>query len=325
MQETEEVGAGSTQPGSRRRLLRWALGLAPIVAGGGWATFKWMEQQDAADARARAEQRTQQAAWMCFARHPGTPRELNSALEALKSHAPARLVYACWYMERGEWDLARVYLSHPRLRDTAEARLLMELVERRPRSPDWRHAFFEAWKVLERPDFRKSALLPEPLEVNLLLPFVKVDWERTEESQRFPLAVLVLKELGERLDWGLAQVRASDSVPLLMALREHLVTLDRQTPQQQVLLTVVEERLGQLTGPAPRTLQLALRSFLAGGSPEAPFERRPRANVSSWRCANASRGRCSSPTTMPGCWPPRPWGRLWAWSCCDAPGPARRT
>jgi hypothetical protein len=86
-------------------------------------------------------------------------------------------------------------------------------------------------------------------------------------------SVVALKEFGERLDWGREQVRASTSVPLLMALREHLLPLDTQMPQRQLLLPV-EERLEQLTGPAPQTLQLALRSFLTGGSPEAPLERR---------------------------------------------------
>jgi hypothetical protein len=200
---------------------------------------------------------------------------LNDALWILKSHAPARLVYACWHMERGEWDLARIYLSHPRLRDTPEARLLLELVERRPRSPDWRHAFFAAWTALGRPDFRKSSLLPAPLEVDHLLVYATtLDWERIEAYRRFPLAVLALKEFGERMDWGLEQVRTSDSVPLLMALRAHLVLFDGQVPQRQVLLSVVEERLGQLTGPEPRTLQLALRAFLTGRPPEAPLERR---------------------------------------------------
>jgi hypothetical protein len=268
----EELG-GRKSRWPRRRLLRWTLGLVPAVAGGGWATLKWLELEEASDARARAERWTQEAAWLCFARHPDATRMLDGALDAVRSYAPARLLYACWHMEQGEWKVARVKLSIPLLRDTPEARLLLELLEHRSQTPDWRHAFFEAWKTLGRPDFRKSTLLPEPLKEEHLLVFVKMDWERTSESQRFPLAVLALKELENRLDWGREQVRASTSAPLLMALREHLLALDTHMPQRQLLLPV-EERLGQLAGSSPETLQLALLSFLTGRSPQAPFERR---------------------------------------------------
>jgi hypothetical protein len=249
----------------------WALGLVPLAAGGGWATFEWMEREQA---RTWAEQWTQEAARLCFARHPDTKRWLDDTLRVLKSHGPARLLYACWRMEQGEWGAARNLLSSPPLKDTLEARLLLELAERRPRMPDWRHAFFEAWKALGRPDFRKSTLLPVPLEPDHLLVYMHVDWEQSDEPKRFPLAVLALKEFEERLDWGLEQVRASTSVPLLMALREQLLPQDTHLPQRQLLLPAVEERLGQLTGPVPQTLQLALRSFLTGHSPEAPLERR---------------------------------------------------
>ncbi|QRN98283.1 hypothetical protein JRI60_04220 [Archangium violaceum] len=168
----------------------------------------------------------------------------------------------------------RKELSAPGVKDTPEAHLLLELSERRAKTPDWRHAFFEAWNALGRPDFSKSDLLPEPLEVDHLLVYTHRDWEQADEPQRFPLAVMALGELTERLDWGLDQVRTSTSVPLLMALREHLLPVDTQVPQRRILLPAVEERLGQLTGPAPRTLQLALRAFLAGRSPDVPFERR---------------------------------------------------
>jgi hypothetical protein len=59
-----------------------------------------------------------------------------------------------------------------------------------------------------------------------------------------------------------------------MALREQLYALDAHAPLRQLLLAPVEERLGQLAGSSPGTLQLALVSFLAGSPLEAPFERR---------------------------------------------------
>jgi hypothetical protein len=184
-------------------------------------------------------------------------------------------MYACWFLEQERrLDLMRKELSVPGVKGTLEARLLLELVARRAKTSNWRHAFFEAWNALGRPDFSESPLLPDPLEVEQPLVYTHVGWEQADEPQRFPLAVLALGELSERLEWGHDQVRASTSVPLLIALREHLLVHDTHMPQRQVLLPAVEERLGQLAGPVPRTLQLALRSFLAGGSPEAPLERR---------------------------------------------------
>jgi|GEM_PF-1138315 len=318
MKETGDSGAkpGSERPPEategnrrhwpRRRLLRWALGLVPVAAGGTWATVQWLGRpmdpsrddngepdgpvdgwraeaglerggapKDMPDARTLAARWTDEAAGFCFARHPGTSARLGFALKSLESYAPARLMYVCWFMEQGEWDSAREDLHHPSLRDTPEARLLLDLAERRARSLDWRHAFFEAWKALGRPDFSKSTLLPAPLEVDHLLVHAHMDWEQADEARRFPLAVLALGNLEQRADWGLQQVRASTSVPLLLALRAHLLLLDTQRmSQRQHLLSAVEERLDQLAGPSPRTLQLALRAFLAGGSPETPLVRR---------------------------------------------------
>ena len=253
--------------------MRWALGLVPVVAGGGWATFQWLESRDAADKRIRAARSTQEAAWLCFARHPDTRRILSAALEAGRFYAPAWLVNACWYLEQGEWNLTRAILSHPRLRDTPEARLLLELAERRPRSSDWRHAFFEAWKSLGRPDFSKSPLLPEPLEVFHVLAHVRGAWEAADPNQRLMLVALEVT-LAEASHPGvLEQVRATSSVPLLLALREQLLLIETRVPSRQLLLPAVDERLGQLAGPSPRTLQLALFSFLAGSVPSALLER----------------------------------------------------
>jgi hypothetical protein len=105
-----EGAEGGKQRWPRRRLLRWALGLVPVVAGGGWATFEWLELKDA---RTWAERWTQEATWLCFARHPDARRWLEDALNSLRSYAPARLMYACWYMEQGEWGSARQILSAP--------------------------------------------------------------------------------------------------------------------------------------------------------------------------------------------------------------------
>jgi hypothetical protein len=199
---------------------------------------------------------------------------LHFALRADDSYAPAHLVYACWFIEHDRWDLAREDLSHPSLKNTPESRLLLELMERRPRSPDWRHAFFEAWSALGRPDFSKSPLLPEALEDDDILPFVHGGIEQLEEPRRLPLVTVLTKEEESHPEWGLDQVRACASIPLLMALRERLLVLDAREPARQRLLPAVEERLGQLTGSAPPTLQIALRSFLAERPPEALFQRR---------------------------------------------------
>jgi hypothetical protein len=176
-------------------------------------------------------------------------------------------------MERGDWSRAKWHLGFSNVRDAPEARLLRELADRRPRAPDWRHAFLDTWTALGRPDFRKSTLLPQPLEWNLLLVDTGPVWESATEAQRFPLAVLHPALMEPRQEWALAQVRASQSVPLLMALCQQLHALEAQAPLRQLLLSAVEERLGQLAGPTPRSLQLALLSFLASSSPAAPFER----------------------------------------------------
>lgn len=317
----KKSGDGGAEPGSeqppmvaggaadrrwpRRRLLRWALGLVPVAAGGAWAAFHGLGASTrrveddsgepdgpvdgyraeaglerggpppgAPDARTRAAALTREGASACFARHPSTTGYLVYAFKSVESYAPARLVYACWSIEQGDWDMARKDLSSPELRDTPEARLLLELAERRSRSPDWRHAFFEAWNALGRPDFSKSPLLPEPLQDDDILPFVHGEIESLDEPRRLPLLLVVLAEEASHPEWGLPQVRASTSVPLLMAFRERLLVRAVPAPVRQRLLPPVEERLGQLAGPNPRTLQLALRSFLAGRPPEAPLERR---------------------------------------------------
>jgi len=161
-------------------------------------------------------------------------------------------------------------LMWPEVKHTPEARLLLELTERRSQAMDWRHAFFESWDALGRPDFSKSTLLPEPLEDAYVLAFVH---DEQPPLQGLPLLTIIPEQEGF-LEWGPGQVRASDSVPLLMALRERLLTLGVETPARQQLFPVAEERLGQLTSSSPPTLQLALRAFLAERPPEALFQRR---------------------------------------------------
>jgi hypothetical protein len=227
-----------------------------------------------ADQQAWASRYTQAVALACFSGRPDAQAGVELLLQASAPSRPARLLGACLSLEHGDWSRARWHLNYSEVRDTPEARLLRALAERRPHSADWRHAFFEVWKALGRPDFRKSTLLPHPLEWNLLLADTEAAWESATEAQRFPLAVLNPTVAEPRQEWMLAQVRSSSSVPLLMVLHEQLHALDTGAPLRQLLLPPVEERLGQLAGSSPRALQLALRSFLAGRSLVVPFERR---------------------------------------------------
>ncbi|HYO51228.1 hypothetical protein [Archangium sp.] len=273
-----EGSGGWKQRWPRRRVLRWALGLAPIAAGGGWAAFEWLGghgwRAEQGNEDPWASKQLQGAALLCFAGDPNAAFALSVLLQSPRPDGQALLLRACLSMEEGDWGRVGWYLSYPNIRDTPEARLLLELAERRPRAPDWRHAFFDAWTALGRPDFRKSTLLPKPLELNLVLADIKAVWEAASEAQRLPLAVLDLSVVEPHREWVLEQVRASQSVPLLMALREQLYGLEPQVPVHQFLLPVVEARLGELSGPSPRTLQLALVPFLADLPLTVPFERR---------------------------------------------------
>ncbi|WP_257458370.1 hypothetical protein [Archangium lipolyticum] len=274
------VGTGERDPRwPRRRVLRWALGLVPVTAGAGWAAFEWLGGRRGlvaveSDSEIWADSFTQQVALACFSGHPDAVAGLDRLLQPLTPSRPARLLSACLSMERGDWSRVEWHLAFSNVRDAPEARLLRELARRRPHAPDWRHAFLDTWTALGRPDFRKSTLLPQPLEWNLLLADTAAAWKAATEAQRFPLAVLHPESLMEpRQEWALEQVRVSQSVPLLMVLCQQLHALDAQTPLSQRLRPVVEERLGQLTGSSSRTLQLALLSFLSGRPRTAPFER----------------------------------------------------
>ncbi|MCY1080535.1 hypothetical protein [Archangium lansingense] len=300
-QPPEEAG-GRTHRWPRRRVLGWSLlGLASAAAGGGGAAFKWLGERerrvtdeevgsiDGYEAEAGLAKGgppegrmgdeafavliTQQATIPCFAGSQRASLRLSKALELAPSYAPARVLNACWDLQTDRPDLVPKVLSHPSVRDTPEARLLLELTERRPRAPSWSQAFFDSWRALGQPDFSKSTLLPEPLEWNHVISdgFTR---SPSDETWRFPLMVLYPELAEKEQQWLLEQVRASQSVPLLMALREQLHSLEEQAPLRSFLLSSVEERLGQLAGPSPRTLQLALVPFLAGSPPAAPFERR---------------------------------------------------
>jgi len=95
-----------------------------------------------------------------------------------------------------------------------------------------------------------------------------------DEAWRLPMAVLNPAFAEHERQWVLEQVRACSSVPLLMAFREHLSSLEEQEPPRPSLLPAVKERLGQLVGSSPKTLQLALAFFLADSPPTVPFSRR---------------------------------------------------
>jgi hypothetical protein len=283
-------------------LLRWALGLVPATVGGGWATFRWLDERErrmqeeelgpedgweveggrvlrggaekhSKSPEARAADLAQKAAWYSFAGHYGASTYSNLALQVFPSSAPARLVSACWYMQENAWHVVREDLSASSLRDAPEARLLLEFVDRLPRSPDWRHAFFDSWKALGQPDFRKSTLLPAPIEWNHLNSD-SLTQSPPGDDWLFPVGIVSPGSTTGREQWMREHVLSCQSVPLLLALREQLLPLEEQAPLRQACLTAVEERLGQLAGPTPRPLQLALVPFLSGTSRSAPFERR---------------------------------------------------
>lgn len=272
-QAEDRTEGGGKQRWSRRRLLRWVLGLVPAVAGGGWLTSRMLGGSEAGPKEnvAWAAELTREAASFRFAGSPGASSILYWALRAAPSYAPARLMSACMFMEEGRWDLAMEDLSF--VRETPEGRLLRELARRRPRTADWRHAFFESWKALGKPDFRDSPLLPEPLKINTLLSNLELPRHGADEALRFSLDVLGLGLMESPSEELLEQVRTSDSVPLLMAMLDQLPFPEMPEPLRLTLLPAVEQRLAALAGPSPRTLQLALVPFLADTSSEAPFER----------------------------------------------------
>lgn len=259
----------------RRRVLGWALGLAPLAAVGGWAAYDWLEE------RARkpkfevawSNPHYDAALWACFAGDPKASKLVEIVFDWPEPNALCRLLRACLSMEAGEWAQARTNLSFPGLRESPEGRLLLALAERRPRAADWRHAFFDAWHSLGKPDFRQSTLLPPPLESNLVIADIRAARKPQAGERRLAMGVLDTNTLSYPYDEGLLEdVRACTSVPLLMALYMQLLALDERLPLREQLLSPVVERLGQLAGPAP-TLQLGLVSFLAGSSPTAPFSR----------------------------------------------------
>jgi hypothetical protein len=137
----------------------------------------------------------------------------------------------------------------------------------------WRHAFFDAWQSLGRPDFRQSTLLPSPLQWNHLMADTWSPWDSTHESRRLSLVALNPELARARQEEVRGLVLSSDSLPILMALREHLYAYEEQESPRLGLLPAVEERIGQLAGSSPRTLQLALIPFLTGSLLSQPFSR----------------------------------------------------
>ncbi|MFY0527895.1 hypothetical protein ACN28I_33670 [Archangium gephyra] len=121
------VAGGADKRWPRRRLLRWALGLLPVAAGGGWAALDWLGEREASTGEERPSPRT---TWICFAGHRGAYLELDNSLQPpiLKPNAPARLMRACLYLEHGSLDAMRRDLIWPEVEHTLEARLLLELL-----------------------------------------------------------------------------------------------------------------------------------------------------------------------------------------------------
>ncbi|MCY1082606.1 hypothetical protein [Archangium lansingense] len=283
--ENGETEPGSKQPSmvagrtgnrwSRRRLLLGALGLVSAAAVGSQLALDGFDEEKASADEDPWANLSQQRIWLCFAGHRGAYSFLDRLLQPPihRTNAPARLMRACLYLEHGSLDAMRHDLRWPEVKHTPEAALLLALAERRSRSPDWRHAFFESWDALGRPDFSKSPLLPEPVEDTHLLPLVHDEKLPFKGPQGLPLLTVIPEQEGF-LEWGPGQVRASDSVPLLMALRERLALLGAEEPARQQLLPAAEARLTQLTSSTPSTLQLALRTFLAERPPEALLQRR---------------------------------------------------
>lgn len=272
---TEDGRAEGGRYWSRRRVLGWTLGLAPLAAGGGWAAYDWLDE------RARkpkfevawSNPHYDAALWACFANDPKAANLVEAVFDWPEPNALCRLLRACLFLEAGEWQQARANLSFPGLRDTPEGRLLLALVERRPGAADWRHAFFEVWQSLGKPDFRKSTLLPPPLESNFVLADIRAALHTKAVDRRFTMGVLDPNTLSYPYQEGvLENVRASTSVPLLMALFVQLLPLDERLPLRKELLPPVVERLGQLVGSNP-TLQLGLVPFVAGSAHTAPFSR----------------------------------------------------
>jgi hypothetical protein len=257
-----EPSSGPRRPSTRRQLLLWTLGLTPILAGGGLTASRWKRK---AEEEARAAPLTQTAAHHLFANHPEAGVHIENALRASSTYAPALLLRACAELEAGNEAAARSTLAHPSLRDTPEAKLLLGLATRRPGSPDWRHAFFDTWKALGQPDFEKSTLLPEPLHPNLLLDEPERNYARGDEAQRFALGVLALDLCHGKCLFEIEEhLLKTSSVPLLVSSFDQLNGAATGPNLRELLLPVVLDRLRELAGPSPRSLQLALLFFFQG-------------------------------------------------------------
>lgn len=259
-------------------MLGWSLGGLAAVSGA-WASLRlgaegdpeagswWRSKEDVA----RAKALTRNAALSAFADLAQAQRLLDEALRADPSHVPARLVRACCHMQHAQWESARDALAHPQLRETLEAQLLLDLTTRRPQAPDWHHAFLASWQALGKPDFHTSPLLPEPFAFNLVLIDALPSGDRVAPELCLPLTILNPPLVEFHRQEVLGQVRASDSICLLVALREQLLALAETHPSRGLLFPEVESRLARLSASAPRTLQLALLSFLGDVSASTPF------------------------------------------------------
>ena len=129
---------GEDQPVVERERRRQEEELGPEdgweVEGG--RVLKGGPEEPSKDPEAEAARLTQEAAWYSFAGNQSASTYANLAVDVFPSSAPARLVRVCWYMQEDAWRFVRKELSDPTIRDTPEARLLSDFIERLPRSPD---------------------------------------------------------------------------------------------------------------------------------------------------------------------------------------------
>lgn len=258
---------------TRRRVLRWSLGLLPMVAGAGWAVSSWLDERERRQAEnAWLTSVTRDASFYVFC---GRLDEysLRELMQRGRHHAPLQLLVACWFTHLGEWDLSLRSLASQELKDTPEASFLRALVQRRPQASQWHQVFIEVWRSQGMPDFRQSVLLPSAVRWNDVMADTVAAWDSPPATRRLSLVGLDPLLASSHPEDVRALIRDCPELPLLLALREDFHGFDPGEPLRLSWLPVIEERVSQLAGASPRTLQLALRSFLAGSPSTQSFTR----------------------------------------------------
>ncbi len=202
-------------------------------------------------------------------------RELDVALKARPSHAPALLLRACLALEEGdvrevEDALAGLKAVEP---ERAEPRLLERLWTHRQREgTGWRQAFLSAWTELGRPHFRDSPLLLEPAPGEQdAAPDV---WHRvTSEPARLALVLAAATPSEEQLRWLLARVPHLEDAAFVIAA-DHLLRDSARPTARPEAGPVLRAKLARLAQAHPRSMQLHLLSFLGDTHPDAAFNAR---------------------------------------------------